>query len=119
MELVLDGAIERLNLGCGVSGGLRVDVNDVAVLRVEVQVGGLELVEALRKQAGADEKHQRERRLQDDKAALQQGCSRGDGARTRAQRFGRLRLGGDPGRRYAEQDAGEQRKGKSKADHQG
>ena len=119
MELGLDGAIKRLKLRCGVSGGLRVDVNDVTVLRVEVHVGCLELVEALRKQAGADEEHQGERGLHDDKAALQEGCSRGDVSRTRAQRFCRLRLGGDPGRRYAEQDAGEERKGKSKADHQG
>ncbi len=60
VEPLFDGAVERFNLGLRVSGGLRIDVNDVAVLRVEVHVGALQFVQALREEAGADQQHERQ-----------------------------------------------------------
>ena len=55
MEPVYDGLIECLDLGVLVTGGLRINVSDVAVPRIQFHVHVLGLVEALRKQARGNE----------------------------------------------------------------
>jgi hypothetical protein len=59
-------------LGGQITGGLGIDVDDVAIRCFKFEVGSLEFVETLREKAGADEKHKRERGLQDDQRSLQQ-----------------------------------------------
>ena len=71
MEAIFDDAIKRLNLSCRVTCCLWIDVNDVAVARIELHVGALRLIEALREQAGGNQQNKRERRLQNYEGALQ------------------------------------------------
>jgi hypothetical protein len=63
VEAIVKGLVERAELGAAITCGLRIDMDDGAVARVQLEVGALEFIEALRKEAGADEKNQRERRL--------------------------------------------------------
>ena len=60
MEAVLDRLIERAHLRRKVARRSRVEVDDVAVGGIELHVDVLELVEALRKHARADEQNERE-----------------------------------------------------------
>ena len=118
MEAVYDGLVEGLDLSVLVAGRLRIDVGDVAVRCIQLHVHVLGLVEALRKEARGNEQHERERGLQDNQRALQEGCSVGGGARVGAQGFSGLRARGHQRRRKAKEDARNQRKRKGKADDQ-
>ena len=118
VEAVNDGLVEGLDLSVLVAGRLRIDVGDVAVRRIQFHVDVLGLVEALRKQARGNQQHERERGLQDNERALQEGCSVGGGARIGAQGFSGLRARGHQRRRKAKEDARNQRKRKGKADDQ-
>src|SRR5262249_22756468 len=53
MEAGFDGAIESFYLPLAVPGGLRTDVDDVAVFRFEFEIGVLELAQAFREQSRA------------------------------------------------------------------
>ena len=108
MEALFDGAVEGFDLRGGISGGLGTEVHDVAIGGVELEVGGLKLVEALDEESRADEQHQRERGLEDDERALQPGGSAGDGSVSGAERVGGLGSGSDPGGGDAEQNAGDE-----------
>jgi hypothetical protein len=72
VEAVFKGLIERGELGRRNAGRLGIDVDDVAVLRVEFEVGALEFVEALREEACPNEEDEGERGLEDDEGALQE-----------------------------------------------
>ncbi len=113
----LDGAVEGLKLCGGVTGGLRVDVDDVAVGGVELEVDVLELVEAADEHSCAYEQNERERGLKDDESALQQGGAGCGGAGAGAESIGWVCVGGDPCGGYAEEDAGEKRECEGKGEH--
>ena len=72
VESFFDGSIEGFNLGGGVAGCLRVEMDDVSVRRVELEIDVPELIQALDKHACSDQQHQGESRLQHDEAALQE-----------------------------------------------
>jgi hypothetical protein len=53
VEPLFDHPVEIANLPLRVTRGLRIDVHDVAILRLELQVDILQFVQALRKQPGS------------------------------------------------------------------
>ena len=116
VELSFHRSIERLDLGCLVAGGLGIDVNDVPVFGLEMHVCVLQFAEALSKKSCTDKENKRECGLEDDEGALQERCARSRGARSGAQSFSGLRLGGDPCRGNSKENAGHQRKSERKRD---
>ncbi len=64
MEAFYDGLVKGLDLCVLVAGCLWIQVGDVAVRCIQLHVDVLGLVEALRKEAGGNEKHERESGLQ-------------------------------------------------------
>ncbi len=57
VESFFDGSIESFNLGRGVAGCLRVEMDDVPVRRVELEIDVRELIQALDKHARSDQQH--------------------------------------------------------------
>ena len=92
-----------------VAGSLGIDVDDIAVLRLQVEIHVLESGQVLGEEPRADQQYQRERGLKDDQSALEEGCARGGGSGAAAQGFGRIGLCRDPCGSYAKQNAGQKR----------
>src|SRR5262249_29727296 len=88
MEAGFDGAIESFYLPLAVPGGLRIDVDDVAVFRFEFEIGVLELAQAFREQSRAQKEDERQGGLKNDESALENSCASGGRARAAAQGIG-------------------------------
>ena len=89
----------------------------VAVGRDDAEVLVLQVGERLGHQDRAGKQHHRQRGLNDNQRFLRQRGAVARGAAHAAQRLGRLRMEREPCRRRAEENAGDQRNQKRKAQH--
>src|SRR6185437_6882103 len=118
MEPVYDGLIERLDLGVLVTGGLRINVSDVAVPCVQFHVYVFALIKALPEESRGNQQHQGERGLQNNESALQEGGSLGGRTRIGAQRFDRLCTRGHHRWGKTKKDARDKREAKGKYNYE-
>ena len=117
VEALFDGAIESVELALGVSGSLGIDVDDVAIGRIEFELGGLEFGEATGEEAGAHEQNEGESGLADHENALEEGSAGSGAAGTGPKGLGGLGFGSNPSGSSAEESSGEQGEGEGKSEH--
>src|SRR5262249_44050427 len=101
-ESLLQGLVQRRQFLWRISRALWVDVYHIAIRGLNTEILMLQVVKTLRKQSGANEENQRQRRLHDDERFLRQ---RGVIARSTvdaAQSLGGIGVRRDPRGRHAE-----------------
>ena len=116
-EIVVELAVEGIELGRFVSRHLRIDVQDVAVCGLEPELLMLHISQALRQQSRSAQQHQRQRRLCDDQRLLGPAHALPGGTVGSAQRVGGICRGRHPRWSDAEQDSSQQSHDKGKGKH--
>ena len=112
-------AIEAVELVGLKAGALRVDLDDGAVCGVEPEVLVLELLQAEDEESRGTEQDDGDSCLGDDQSSLSEGGVAAGGAVGAAQGLDGIGMRSEPCRRDAEEQAGEQRRGKGKCHDDG